>query len=56
MKLFWRKPKFTEPEGDGDASELSLIRDSRGNWVNEATGGIYAYANEPEDGDADADA
>lgn len=51
----WNKNIATEAQGDGDSSELSLVRDPRGNWINEATGEIYAKVVEPEDGDADAD-
>lgn len=51
----WLKSSDLEVQGDGDASELSLIRDKNGNWVYEATGDLYAEVREAEDDD-DADA
>ncbi len=56
MKLFWHRNVATEPQEDGNSSELSLVRDSRGNWIDEATGEIYARVEEPEDEDGDLDA
>lgn len=54
--LPWRRNVATEPQEEGDSSELSLVRDARGNWVHEATGELFATVVEQEDGDADADA
>lgn len=55
MKLFWLKSNDLEAQGEGDVSELSLVRDKNGNWINEDTREIYAEIREAEEDD-DADA
>jgi hypothetical protein len=54
---FWQRVRniATESQGDEILEEISLVRDARGNWVNETTGKIIEYSNEPEEEDADAD-
>ena len=47
----WLKSRDLEAQEDGDASELSLVRDKNGNWVNEVTGEIYVEIRESEDED-----
>jgi hypothetical protein len=46
----------TEAQGFGKDEEVSMIRDARGNWINEATGELIAKADELEDGDEDENA
>lgn len=57
MSLFEKLRKIaTEAQGFGKDEELSLVRDSRGNWIDEKTGALYEKAEEAEDGDEDANA
>ena len=56
MALFekWRGIA-TEAQGFEKDEDIFLVRDARGNWINENTGEIFAQANEPEEDDEDAD-
>lgn len=54
MTLFekWRGIA-TEVQAIEQDEEISLVRDARGNWVDEKTRKIVSPANEQEDEDAD---
>ena len=57
MPIFakWRNIA-TEAQQFEKGEEISFVRDSRGNWIDEKTGEIFSTADEVEDGDDNADA